>query len=120
MDVGPGRNGDLHQNNALEVFGVPFQEPLEGLDPVDESFGVVQTVHAQHHPLILHHFGRRLGHLDKVMERNADGQWADVDGAIVELDVAQSAIHPAAESSLTAVDEIGAIIFDVESDQIAG
>ena len=47
LDVGPAWDGDLEQEDLLQVLGVVGEQALEGLEPVDEALGVVEPVNAQ-------------------------------------------------------------------------
>ena len=58
------------------------EQPLEGLEPVDESLGVVHAVHAEDDPQVAPlGVGAAVGQVLEPLERDADGKGPDADGA---------------------------------------
>lgn len=55
----------------------------------------------------------------EVAERYSDGKCPDVNGSVIDIDFAGRAIDTTSQSTLTAVDEVSAVVLDVKAHEVA-
>ena len=68
------RFGNLHEDKASDVFGMPFEQPLDRHQFLDDAFGVVETIDADAEPDV-----RRQSQLpsgSSARHASTDGDWA--------------------------------------------
>jgi len=103
---------------VLRVF---VQELFERQDPVHQTLGVVQPVHAQYNLDVIRHVQERWGllrQLDETVERYADRQCLHLYGPTGQLHQHVGPVHTASEPPTAAVDKVQAVVLDVESGEI--
>lgn len=127
-------------DNFFYVLRVFLEETLERDEPMAQTFRVVQTVDPQNDFLlgISHETWSLFGHELKPwkclrvkhtlmryeiagapFKRNPDGKCGNFHNARPVLHEQIFVIDPAAEASVAAIEEIDAVIFDVEADHVA-
>ena len=45
VDVGPAGRADLHEGEPPAVTRIQFEKPFQGAEPLQDSFGVIDTIH---------------------------------------------------------------------------
>lgn len=97
-----------------------FQEDLKGLQPVDQTFCVVETIDAQDDLVLglndLLGFG---GQFNEAIEWNSDWKRADSNRATAVFNEKILAVDTTAEIALAAVDKVQAVVANVEADHVA-
>ena len=92
IDLAPGGHGNLNIAKLVAMFGLTGQEALDGFEPTEKAFGVVQAIDAEHDPASsrLRTYRCRLGDYSWVAGQVAELRGIDAHGTHAELDLASS------------------------------
>ena len=104
------------------MFRMIFEQLFKGQHPLGQAFCVVQAVNTEDALLlVLRHkcVGHFFGHVLKPFKRNADGQISDTNCSTSMFSQKCLAINAATKAALAAVDEIQAVVLDVETHEVA-
>lgn len=87
---------------------------------MNQTFSVIQTINTQYNLLVrCQHFRRLLRQLDEPFEWNTNRKWSHAHRTSAMFDQQVLAVDTTTQVSLATVDEVEAIVHDVEADHVA-
>lgn len=102
------------------MLGVFLQQHFEGFQPINKALRVIEPVDAEDNLLIrMHDFRCGLRQRDEPVERYTDRQRSYPHRSTAVFDQQVLTVHSAAETSLAAIDEVQAVILNMETHHVA-
>jgi hypothetical protein len=114
-------NSNLISDSLLYLSRLSISSPNEGNQLLGLAFCVVQSVNTKDNLLRLCQFeepGRRFCQLHEAVEGYTNGQRLDVDRATRQLHKHVVTIHSASQASRAAVNEVEAVVLNVEAHHV--